>query len=70
MHYTFLQSELDRMIRDGGIPEDIYRRHSFTDHLLIDSETKPYKAFSVLLESLVDDVLLIVDRLLESNTGR
>ena len=57
MHYTFLQSELDRMIRDGGIPEDIYRRHSFTDHLLIDSETKPYKAFSAFLESLVDDVV-------------
>ena len=56
------------MIRDGGIPEDIYRRHSFTDHLLIDSGNKPYKAFSALLESLVDDVFLIVDRLLESNT--
>lgn len=57
MHYTFLVSELDRMIRDGGIPKDIYRRHSFTDHLFIDPETKPYKAFSAFLESLIDDVV-------------
>lgn len=57
MQNSSLQSELNRMISDGGHPEDIYRNHIFPTMLSLSEREAVAEAFESLLESMLDDVI-------------
>ena len=57
MQNSSLQSELNRMISDGGQPEDTYRNHIFPTMLSLSELEGAPEAFKGLLESMLDDVV-------------